>query len=85
MVPGSCDPFLATVMMLEKHESGYRVTLQIVLTIDSAELDVSEGDSGDSVFDSRMRAPIISPMRRVRRRRAEMAMSRLRRCGFGVS
>ena len=84
MVPGSCDPLLAMVMMLEKQKSGYRVTLQTILTVDSAELEVNKGDSSDSGFDSCMKASIVSPIRRVRKRRAEMAMSILRQCGFGV-
>lgn len=55
-----------------KHESGYRVTLQTVLMVDSNELERDGNSSGGSAVDSWMRATSIRPMTKVRPTRAEM-------------
>lgn len=68
--------------MLEKHDSGYRVTLHTALS-ESAELDESDGDSsGDSVSSSWISAPSMRPMVRVKRRMAKIATVVMR--GFRV-
>lgn len=77
---GSDSGGLLTAVRLEMHASGKRVTLQTDRIVDSAELEASDdGDgSGDSVADSWIRAPMVTPRTRDKKRRAEIAMRRRR-------
>lgn len=75
---GSDSGGLLAAVMLETHASGKRVKLQMVLIVESAELEASDGNSGDSVADSWDRAPMTRPMAKERTRRAEMAIRRRR-------
>lgn len=61
-----------------KHELGLRVTLQMVLMADSAELELER--EGDSELDTWMRAASRRPITKVKQMRAEMV--RVEKKGF---
>lgn len=78
MVSGSGFGEVLREEMEVKHELGYRVTLQMVLMADSAELELER--EGDSELDTWMRAASRRPITKVKQMRAEMV--RMEKMGF---